>query len=65
MPGLHSHQRFCDLADAEVARFADAIRGADPATPVPTVGTPADHRPRLTVTGDPALLAHRRQHALI
>ncbi|MFL6223449.1 MAG: maleylpyruvate isomerase family mycothiol-dependent enzyme [Actinomycetes bacterium] len=38
MPGLYSHQRFCDLADAEVARLAGAIRGADPATPVPTCG---------------------------
>lgn len=93
MPGLYSHQRFCDLADAEVARLAGAIRGADPATrprhlarlagrgpDLPDPG-PAGRRPRrphvglwgrrpttdprLTVTGDPALLAQWRQHAVI
>lgn len=38
MPGMYSHQRFCDLASAEIARFAEVIQGADPATPVPTCG---------------------------
>jgi uncharacterized protein (TIGR03083 family) len=38
MPGMYSHQRFCDLASAEIARFAAVIRGADAATPVPTCG---------------------------
>jgi uncharacterized protein (TIGR03083 family) len=38
MPGIYSHQRFCDLASAEIARFAAVIRGADPATPVATCG---------------------------
>jgi uncharacterized protein (TIGR03083 family) len=38
MPGIHSHQRCCDLADDEIARFAAVIAGADPATPVPTCG---------------------------
>jgi uncharacterized protein (TIGR03083 family) len=38
MPAMYSHQRCCDLASAEIARFAAVIRGADPATPVPTCG---------------------------
>lgn len=38
MPGRYSHQRFCDLASAEIARFAEVIQGADPSTPVPTCG---------------------------
>jgi uncharacterized protein (TIGR03083 family) len=38
MPAMYPHQRCCDLASAEVARFAAVIRGADPATPVPTCG---------------------------
>jgi hypothetical protein len=38
MPGIHSHQRFCDLASDEIARLATAADGADPATPVPTCG---------------------------
>ena len=35
---MYSHQRCCDLASAEIARFAAVIRGADPAIPVPTCG---------------------------
>jgi hypothetical protein len=35
---MYSHQRCCDLAGGEIARFAAVIRGADPATPVPTCG---------------------------
>jgi uncharacterized protein (TIGR03083 family) len=38
MPGIHSHQRCCDLASGEIARFAEVIAEADPATPVPTCG---------------------------
>jgi uncharacterized protein (TIGR03083 family) len=38
MPAMFPHQRCCDLASAEVARFAAVIRGADPAKPVPTCG---------------------------
>ena len=38
MPGRYSHPRFCDLAAGEVARFAEVVRGADPATPVRTCG---------------------------
>ena len=38
MPGMETHQRCCDLASAEIDRFATVIRGADPATPVPTCG---------------------------
>ena len=37
MPGIYSHQRFCDLASDEIARLA-AVDGADPATPIPTCG---------------------------
>jgi hypothetical protein len=33
MPGIHSPQRCCDLASGEIARFAEVIAGADPATP--------------------------------
>ena len=38
MPGMYAHERCCDLASAEIDRFAAVIRGADPATPVPTCG---------------------------
>jgi uncharacterized protein (TIGR03083 family) len=38
MPGMYAHERCCDLAGAEIDRFATVIRGADPATPVPTCG---------------------------
>jgi hypothetical protein len=38
MPGIYSHQRFCELASDEIARLAAAVDGADPATPVPTCG---------------------------
>jgi uncharacterized protein (TIGR03083 family) len=38
LTGRYPHARNCDLVDAEVARFVTAIRGADPATPVPTCG---------------------------
>src|SRR5215207_11044125 len=38
MPGMHTHERCCDLAGAEIERFAAVIREADPATPVPTCG---------------------------
>jgi uncharacterized protein (TIGR03083 family) len=38
MPGRYDHQRCCDLASAEIDRFAAVIRGANPATPVPTCG---------------------------
>ncbi|TLZ31476.1 MAG: maleylpyruvate isomerase family mycothiol-dependent enzyme [Gammaproteobacteria bacterium] len=30
------HERYCDAIGDEIARFADAVRGADPAAPVPT-----------------------------
>jgi uncharacterized protein (TIGR03083 family) len=36
MAAIYSHQRCCDLASAEIARFAAVIRGGDPATPVLT-----------------------------
>jgi uncharacterized protein (TIGR03083 family) len=35
---MFAHQRCCDLASAEIDRFATVIRGADPTTPVPTCG---------------------------
>jgi uncharacterized protein (TIGR03083 family) len=38
MPAMYPHQRCCDLASAEIARLAAVVRGADPATPVPTCG---------------------------
>ena len=38
MPGLYDHQRYCELAGAEIRRFAADVRGADPSTPVPTCG---------------------------
>jgi uncharacterized protein (TIGR03083 family) len=38
MPAMFTHQRCCDLAGAEIARFAAVIRGADPDTPVRTCG---------------------------
>ena len=31
-----THDRCCDAVEAEVARFADVVRGTDPSTPVPT-----------------------------
>jgi uncharacterized protein (TIGR03083 family) len=30
------HERYCAAVEAEVARFVDLVRGADPAVPVPT-----------------------------
>ena len=30
------HERYCDAVSEEIARFAGAVRGADPSTPVPT-----------------------------
>jgi uncharacterized protein (TIGR03083 family) len=38
VPGRYPHERFCDLAAGGVARFAEVVRGADPATPVRTCG---------------------------
>jgi uncharacterized protein (TIGR03083 family) len=38
MPGMYPHERFCDLAGVEIARFAAAVEGADPATPALTCG---------------------------
>jgi uncharacterized protein (TIGR03083 family) len=31
-----THERYCDALEAEIERMADAVRGADLATPVPT-----------------------------
>lgn len=42
MTGRWPHGRCCDLVDAEVSAFVETVRGADPATPVPTCGR---HRP--------------------
>jgi uncharacterized protein (TIGR03083 family) len=36
--GRWPHGRCCDLVDAEVSAFVETVRGADPATPVPTCG---------------------------
>jgi uncharacterized protein (TIGR03083 family) len=73
MPGRYSHQRFCDLAAGEVARFAEVVRGADPAAPVRTCGrwTLADlvqhlgqvHRWAAGMVAELAPTRHRRRKA--
>lgn len=38
MPSRWSHERCCDLAEAEIERFASVVRGAARDTPIPTCG---------------------------
>ncbi len=38
MPGRYPHAETCDILDAEITRFVQAVRGADVQTPVPTCG---------------------------
>jgi uncharacterized protein (TIGR03083 family) len=73
MPGIYSHQRFCDLASDEIARLATAVDGPDPATPVPTCGrwTMADlvqhighiHRWAAAMVADLSPTRHSRKKA--
>jgi hypothetical protein len=73
MPGIYSHQRFCDLASDEIARLATAVDGAEPATPVPTCGrwTMADlvqhighiHRWAAAMVADLSPTRHSRKKA--
>jgi uncharacterized protein (TIGR03083 family) len=73
MPGIYSHQRFCDLASDEITRLATAVDGPDPATPVPTCGrwTMADlvqhighiHRWAAAMVADLSPTRHSRKKA--